>query len=449
MLINWRTKKPLVAVILFPVLTFAQGHRASQKNLIAFTHVTVIDATGSPPQADMTVTVRGNRIVQLAKTTGRPLPRAAHIVNCKGKFLIPGLWDMHGHLSTATETAFPLMIMNGVTGVRDMGGDLRQIDRWRFEIVRGQRLGPHIVRAGPFVDGPKPGVPYRLTVTNAAEARRAVDQLKARGVDFIKVHNGLSRESFFAVADEARKVGLPLAVHLPSGLWTLPKGDGVSIAEASDAGAASIEHIEILQESALYRRGHTAKTEEEAYAENFGSAGAELFAKLVKNKTWYVPTLVAYYKGFVLWGDDKKEIAERRKDLANLIALTEAMHRAGVQIMAGSDFSDWALVPGVDLHNELGLLVEAGFSPIEALQAATIKPAQFLHQADSLGTIEKGKIADMVLLNANPLEDISHTRMIDSVILNGRLIPVSKMLKRLTTSSTPPTKSPVRADVKR
>ena len=434
-------KKFLAILILIPALTFAQARRASKQNVIAFTNVTIIDATGAPPQPDMTVVVRGNRIVQREKTAGHQLPRAAHIISCKGKFLIPGLWDMHGHLTNATETAFPLMIMNGVTGVRDMGGDLKQIDRWRAEILTGRRLGPHIIRAGPFVDGPKPGVPNRLTVTNPAEGRRAVDELKARGVDFIKVHNGLSRESFFAVADEARKVALPLAVHLPSGLWTLPKGDGVSIAEASDAGAASIEHIEILQESALYARGHTAKTEEDAYAENFGPAGTELFAKFVRNQTWYVPTLVAYYKGFVLWGDDQKEIAERRKDLANLIALTGAMHNAGVQVMAGSDFSDWAIVPGVDLHNELGLLVEAGFSPMEALQAATIKPAEFLRQADSLGTIEKGKIADMVLLTANPLEDISHTRMIDSVVLNGRLIPVAKMLKLLTTSSMPSTKS--------
>jgi imidazolonepropionase-like amidohydrolase len=266
-----------------------------------------------------------------------------------------------------------------------------------------------------------------LTVNNAAEARRAVDTLKSRGVDFIKVHNGLSRESFFAVADQARKRGLPLAVHLPSGLWTRPGIEGVSVAEASDAGAKSIEHVEILLESSLYRKGATAKTIEDAIAENSGDAGRALFARLVRNGTWYVPTLVAYYRGFVLWSGNPKETEGSREIHLKNLKLVEAMHRAGVEIMAGSDFSDWALVPGVDLHNELTLFVEAGFTPMEALQSATIKPATFLGKLDILGTIERGKIADLVLLDANPLEDISHTRKINSVILGGKLLPISQL----------------------
>jgi imidazolonepropionase-like amidohydrolase len=344
-----------------------------------------------------------------------------------GNFDYQSLWDMHGHLTYAGEDALALLIENGITGVRDMGGDLTLIDHWRNEINTGRRLGPHIIRAGPFLDGPKPDQKYRSTVTNAAGCRRAVDILKLRGVDFIKVHTRLSRESFFAVADQARKKNLPLAVHLPSGLWTRPGVEGVSVAEASDAGAKSLEHIEILLESSLYRKGATAKTIEEAVAENSGEAGAALFARLVRNGTWYVPTLVAYYRGFVLWSSNPKETAGSREIHYQHLKLVAAMHRAGVEIMAGSDFSDWALVPGVDLHNELALLVEAGFTPMEALQSATMKPAKFLGKFDSLGTIETGKIADLVLLDADPLENISHTRKIHSVIVGGKLVPISKL----------------------
>ena len=394
---------------------------------LVITHVTVIDGTGAPAKADMTIVIGDGRIAALGKTGELALPKDSRIVCAAGKFVIPGLWDMHGHLTYAPGNALALLIENGVTGVRDMGGDLEKLDGWRKDIATGKRLVPDIVRAGPFVDGPKPGAKDRVTVHNAAEGRRAVDALKRRGVDFIKVHNGLSRQSFFAVADEARRQGLPLAVHLPSGLWTRPGGEGVSVAEASDAGAKSIEHVEILLESALYRRGATAKTIEEAIAENSGAAGAALFERLARNGTWYVPTLVAYYRGFVLWTGNPKETEGSRELHLKHLQFVKGMHRAGVQIMAGSDFSDWALVPGVDLHNELALLAEAGFTPMEALQAATIKPATFLGMLDSLGTIEKGKVADLVLLDADPLEDISHTRKINSVLVQGKLIPIAKL----------------------
>jgi imidazolonepropionase-like amidohydrolase len=420
------------SLLLLPLALGATGEakQPAQPHLV-LTHVTVIDASGAPAKPDMTVVITNGRIAALGKTGEAPLPKDARVLDATGKFLIPGLWDMHGHLTYTTENALALLIENGVTGVRDLGGDLEKIDQWRKEIAAGRRLGPHILRAGPFVDGPKPHLKDRLTVHNAAEARRAVDTLKRRGVDFIKVHNGLSRESFFAVADQARKHGIPLAVHLPSGLWTRPGVEGVSLAEASDAGAKSIEHVEILLESSLGRKGATAKTIEEAIAENSGESGAALFARLARNGTWYVPTLVAYYRGFALAGGNPKETAARRAIHLKNLQLVEAMHRAGVQIMAGSDFSDWALVPGVDLHNELALLVEAGLTPMEALQSATMKPAKFLGKLDSLGTIEKGKIADLVLLDASPLEDISHTRKINSVILGGKLVPVARLRDQL------------------
>ena len=389
---------------------------------LVITHVTVIDGTGKAAASDMTVVIRGAHIAEMDSSDGISIPKDARVIDGTGKFLIPGLWDMHGHLTDATEGALPLLIENGVTGVRDMGGELDQVDRWRKEIADGTRLGPHIVRAGPIIDGPSEAK-HHLSVNNPAEAVQVVDSLKALGVDFIKTHNALSRESFFALMDEARKQGIRVAVHLPR---------QVSVTEASDAGAASLEHIEMMIASAAYTIGPTAKRVDDVLPAITGEAGAAIFATLVKNGTWYVPTLVAYERGFVLWGSDPAKVALRARVQGHHLGLVKAMHEAGVQIMTGSDFSDWAVVPGIDLHNELALLVEAGFTPMEALQAATIKPATFLGMQDSLGTVEVGKVADLVLLDADPLEDISHTRKIRAVVVGGRLVPVAELRSGFT-----------------
>src|SRR5208282_3525746 len=325
---------------------------AQKDSSLALTHVTVIDCTGAPAQPNSTVVVAQGHITAVGPGDAVKIPAGTHVVDATGKFLIPGLWDMHGHLTDATADAFPLLIMNGVTGVRDMGGDLAQIDRWRSEIESGARVGPHIIRAGPFVDGPKEGATHRLTVRTPEEARQAVRNLKAKGVDFIKVHNALPPEAFSALMDEAHKEHIPVAVHLPK---------NVSSAEASDAGVASLEHVETLYENALWRKGATAKTTEQAVDEILGTTGQDLFQRFVKNSTWYVPTLVAYERGFVLWSNDSEDLKPRLEIHRRNIEVVRMMHKARVEIMAGSDFSDWALVPGVDLHNELALLVEAGF----------------------------------------------------------------------------------------
>jgi imidazolonepropionase-like amidohydrolase len=391
---------------------------AKEDNALAITHVTVIDCTGAAAKPDSTVVVTGGLIAAIGPSESVKIPQDSHVIDAKGKFLIPGLWDMHGHLTDATEDAFPLLIMNGVTGVRDMGGDLALIDRWRSEIDNGARVGPHIIRAGPFVDGPKEGVSNRLTVRTPDEARQAVLTLKAKGVDFIKVHNALPPDAFFALMDEAKKEHIPVAVHLPK---------GVGSAEASDAGVASLEHTETLAENALWRKGATAKTVEEGVEENLSPVGQELFQRFVRNGTWYVPTLVAYERGFVLWSNDPESLKPRLDVHEKQIEIVRMMHKVGVQIMAGSDFSDWGMVPGIDLHNELALLVEAGFTPLEALQAATLGPAKFLGKTDTFGTIQVGRVADLVLLDMNPLENISHTRKIHAVVLRGNFYPLASI----------------------
>jgi imidazolonepropionase-like amidohydrolase len=388
----------------------------SGKTPLAITHVTVIDCSGAATRPDSTVLIVGSDIAAVGPSDDVRTPAGGRVVDGRDRFLIPGLWDMHGHLTYATEDALALLVMNGVTGVRDLGGDLALIDRWRSEIEDGRRAGPRIVRAGPFVDGPKEGVADRLTVTAPDEARRAIRELKASGVDFIKVHNALPRESFFALMEEAGAQHIPVAVHLPM---------GVSSAEASDAGAASLEHIETINESAIWQPAASVTTIEEAVDANLGQAGQDLFQRLARNRTWYVPTLVTYERGFVLWSQGPEALRARLDVHHKQIELVRMMHSAGVQIMAGSDFADWGTVAGVDLHNELALLVEAGFTPLEALQAATLNPAKFLGLSNSLGTIEQGKAADLVLLDADPLENISHTRKINAVVRNGTFYPLA------------------------
>jgi imidazolonepropionase-like amidohydrolase len=385
---------------------------------LAITHVTVIDAGAPAPRADQTVITSGSRIVSVGAAGEVAIPRGARVIDGTKRFLIPGLWDMHGHLSDATEAAFPLLVEYGIAGVRDLGGDLRQLDAWRAEIASGRRIGPMIVRAGPFVDGPKDVTQNRLRITEPGAARRAVDSLAELGVDCIKIHNALPRDAFFATLSEARKLHLPVAVHLPQ---------GVTVTEASDSGAASLEHIEMMITSAAYRPGATAKTWNDALNESLGEAGAKIFATFVRNGTWYDPTLSAYYRGFVHWESDPDKVAKRRVAMTKLIDLTGDMHRAGVQLLAGSDFTaaDQAVRPGADLHQELAMLVEAGLTPLEAIGCATLNPARFLGRTDSLGTIAPGKRADLVLLDGNPLEDINNSRTIATVILGGRVVHVA------------------------
>src|SRR5437868_294588 len=207
--------------------------------VLAITHVTVIDATGVPAQADQTIVIKDGRIVALGKSADTPPPASAEIVEGAGKFLIPGLWDMHAHIAVARPTAAPeylaLFLANGVTGVREMHAFFpNMIFSLRKAIESGKLAGPRIVAAGAMIDGPRPTSGGALVATDAGQGRAAVQSLKKRGADFIKVHSKLPRDVYFAIADEAKKQGLPFAGHVP---------ESVSALEASDAGQRSIEHL--------------------------------------------------------------------------------------------------------------------------------------------------------------------------------------------------------------
>jgi imidazolonepropionase-like amidohydrolase len=426
----------LLLAIILPSLAIAQTKTASQSQPLVLTHVTVIDATGVPPMPDMTVIVTGDRITNVGRSGQVSIPRGARVLNATGKYLIPGLWDMHVHLSWTKATALPVLVANGVTSVRDLGGRLGELDEWRVKIAAGLINGPRILRAGPILNGQKFNT-YQMVSGNAEETRGVVRALKEVGVDFLKTHRRMPRDSYFALIDEAKKQGLTLVGHIP--MTVTPE-------EASDAGQVTIEHTETLFEG-TFSAALKGRKLSDAIRQFRAEDADKLFARFVKNKTVVDPTLVAF-RSFLNASDPsvphdprsryvalslKKEwektakpmspedLAELKATFTELREVVRQMNRAGVTLVAGSDIAG-PRVPGFSLHDELVLLVEAGLTPMQALQAATLTPAKVLNKAQDLGSIEKGKIADLILLDANPLDDIRNTQRIRAVIQNGKLL---------------------------
>lgn len=469
----------LLLVLLLPLQLFSQQRSGAQSKLLVLTHVNVIDMTGAPARPDMTVVIDGNRIVALGKTGRVRVPLGAQLRDATGKFLIPGLWDMHVHIRE-TERTFPLFIANGVMGVRNMGGKLDDLLRWRAEVASGALLGPRILACGPIVDGPEPVAHGEVvSVKTPADARQIVNSLKERGADFIKVYDTVPRDAYYAIADEAKKLHMPFVGHVPSALTAL---------EASDAGQKSMEHLGTILEgcsTAESELRNWPKTEMkpgdfsaipariaaqgQRMLDTYSEARARrLFARLARNGTWQVPTLVvkrsltfvddiskiedARFKYIPesdrqWWGPTKnflsryrtpEYIVYRKREFQKEMEIVGAMRRAGVEFMTGTDFTAQYVYPGFSLHEEMALLVKAGFTPMEALQAATRNPAKFLGELASSGTIERGKLANLVLLDANPLENISNTQRINAVIVNGRYLSkefLQRMLADVETSA--------------
>jgi imidazolonepropionase-like amidohydrolase len=442
-------------VFLLTTLLFLSAEVAAQKpspnDLVVITNVSVVDVRSGALLADQTVILDRNRIASVGPSKSAKYPRNAPSVNGHGYFLIPGLWDMHVHLvfgdwfPGAQDITLPLFIANGVTGVRDMGSELQTVQDWRNEIEAGRLPGPKIFTSGPMLDGPKPRFPSSIAVTTPEDGRRAVDQLKLRGADFIKLQSLIPREAVFAIADEAKKQEIVFAGHVP---------DSVRASEMSEAGMKSFEHLigvfegSSPNEDEFLRGGKTAGRFLATYDP---ARAAALAALLAKNQTWQCPTLVwerggnlidvtdfakdgrakyvpaswknKTWKRFteeILQGYGADDISVRKKFIERELEVVQLLHKAGVPFLAGTDTPPGVYVfPGFSLHEELQRFVAAGFTPLEALQTATLNAARFEGMEEQLGTIEKGKLADLVLLSANPLEDISNTQKIAAVIVNG------------------------------
>ena len=411
---------------------------------VAITSVTVIDGSSASARPNQTVIVRGNRIVSVGAAASVRVPAGARVLDGRGRFLVPGFWDMHAHTAIAGgRPLLSLYVANGVTGVRDMAGDWDTLRTWRGEILRGALGGPRIVASGPYLEGGDVPIPH-LNARNAAEARVGVDSLVTLGVDFIKVHSQLNAESYFAIARRARERGIVFAGHVPR---------VVGSAAASDSGQKSIEHLLAIpvpctpaDSVALQPRFTVQGALGRCSSEDL----APLYARFVRNGTYVTPTFtaqveVAYWPTHAVPGDSLAGYLPKavRDYVASIFPMPDsippnadsvgramlqkrleqvtAMQRAGVHILTGTDAPLRNSPPGFGLHEEMILLARGGMSPLEVLRAATMEPARYFGMLDSAGTVAPGKLADLVLLEANPLLDIGNTRRIAAVIANGRV----------------------------
>jgi imidazolonepropionase-like amidohydrolase len=460
-------------ILLLIVLPFSQPTHAQKPaadDLLVLNNVTIVDVRTGALQHEQTVILERNHIASVGPSKSAKYPRNAPSVNCRGLFLIPGLWDMHVHLvfgdwfPDAQEISLPLFVANGVTGVRDMGSELDIVQGWRNEIEAGRLTGPRIYTSGPMLDGPKPRFPSSVAIGTPEDARRVVANLKRQGADFIKLQSLIPREAVFAIAEEAKKQEIPFEGHVP---------DAVRASEMSAAGMKSFEHLIGVFEGSSpaeddFLKGN--KTEGRFLATYDPARAAALASMLAKNQTWQCPTLVWERGGNLIdvsdfskdervkyvpaswknktWkrftveitqGYGTDDLAIRKRFVEKELEVVRMLHKTGVPFLAGTDTPAGVhIFPGYSLHEELQRFVAAGFTRLEALQTATLNPARFLGMEEQLGTVEKGKLADLVLLSANPLEDIANTQKIAGVIANGRYYyraELDKMLGRVETAA--------------
>ena len=460
---GWTRKIALRLVLGLAATMLANA--GDEPQVLAIAHATVIDPATGSVRADQTVVIAGGRIQRVVPSAIYQPEAGARIIQARGKYLIPGLWDMHVHIAGISadpkwskSVILPLLIAQGITGVRDMGGDLSVLHAWKQEIEAGKLLGPHIFAGGPMIAPSGKKTPEQWPVTTAEEARVAVRELRQQGADFIKIISVPSHEIFFAIAEEAKKEKIPFVGHVP-----LP----VTASEASEAGMRSIEHIVYsnlsldcsakdreLREALLEARKKRDQSSPgrilaEAVATYSPEKAAALWATFKKNGTWVTPTLVSIEAQTPQANTPEEQAIDPRLEFvpeslrkewdprdpknrasvedqkwwanqfANDTRLTAEMHKAGVSLLAGSDSLDRFVFPGFALHQELALLNQQGFTPLEALRAATTDAAKFLGRQGEFGVIANGAHADLVLLNENPLEKISNTSRIAVVIRDG------------------------------
>ena len=439
------------------------------------THVNVIDCKSDGVKADENVLVIDGRIQAIAKH----LKSSAQVVDGRGKYLIPGLWDMHVH-GTSVPGFLNIYLANGVTGIRDMFDPSGATFKLRDQIKSGKLLGPHIIAAGKIVDGPKPIWPGSVAVATPEDGRKAVETILKEGSDFVKVYSLLSKESYLAIADECHKRNVVFGGHVP---------EGVSAEEASNAGQKSFEHLySILPGCAAhpettdgYRMIGVPREQQRkalrAMLDYDPVRAGKLFAALKRNGSWQCPTLTVlnsvnhplakrpeterYMPYLPSWMKMiRGTFAARAKDWTQEdidlhdqafqkdLEVVSAMYRAGVPIIAGTDVMNPYCFPGFSLHDELGWLVKAGLPTIGALRCSTLNAARYLGIEKDYGTVQKGKVADLVLLDANPLADIQNTRRISAVIVGGKLLDraaLDKMMPKQTKVSAMPKHIPVGA----
>lgn len=468
-----------LALALVTLATFMTTAAAAAQS-IAITHVNVIDVASGTLLSDRTVVFTSGRIVSVAPAKGAVIPSGSRRINGRGKFLIPGLWDMHVHVfgnvsRPGTDThdmSFPLYLANGVTGLRDMWTDLediRVVEGWRRDAAGGRMIMPAIVTTSTPVDGAPPLWPTSTVISSPDVARHFVDSLVNGGARTIKMLEP-SPEVFYAVAAEVKKLGIDFVGHVPPELHA---------SDASNAGMRSIEHLFSIPEActgneqlfdslmatpAMRRQNRIHRLE--LLTTMYDANACDRIAKtLVMNHTWVVPTNVTTKGRSLAFEDaamtdprlrfaaatdiaewsrfhqaeksasDSLSVSARRKLIELRRRIVGRLYRDGVSMMTGTDIGNPFIVAGFSVHDELVEFARAGLTPAQALRTATLDPARFLHATDSLGTIQPGKRADLVLLDANPLVDIRNTTHIRAVVVNGNVLDRAKLDSLLSVAA--------------
>ncbi|WP_439659103.1 amidohydrolase family protein [Lentzea sp. HUAS TT2] len=422
---------------------------------------TLIDGTGRAPVAASTIVLAGDRI--LAAGHHRDVPRGVRAIDVTGKYVIPGLWDLHTHATHYEDTVAPLHVVQGVTGIREMMG-LPEVHDTRRRIESGEILGPRMVIASAIVDGPAAIWPGSDVVRTPDEARAAVRRAKDGGADFVKVYSFLSPECHAAIAAEARRLRIPFAGHVPA---RVPIQDALaqhthehmynlftSTSDNAEALYAQLRAMPDDQADPNWWGRHAGRIERAAVATHSPARARRLFASMVEQGTWQSPTLfvernmsrspetipndpaalerIRYIPvGLreqwrqIMSGRPPRtpeEVAELQRFGDARMRLLREMHEAGVGVVAGTDAGFAYVFPGFSLHDELALLVQAGLTEGQALRAATSDAARCLGLEHETGTVTPGKQADLVVLDADPLRDITNVGRIHSVVSRGRYL---------------------------
>jgi imidazolonepropionase-like amidohydrolase len=437
------------------LLAYVVTARAADAQTLRIVNATVVDVAAGELHPGSTIVVQGNRI----SSVGAPsTATGGRVVDAAGAYVIPGLWDMHTHAFFGDRTPesrdliLPLFIANGVTGIRDMGSALEPVLRARADVTAHRLLGPRMIVSGPMLDGPKVSFPASIAIATPADGREAVDSLKRRGVDFIKIQSGVPRDAYFAIADEAKKIGIRFEGHVP---------DAVRASEAIAAGQRTFEHLIGIFEA--------SSPDEDQYIMDKYDGGTKrpgvflktydparetrIVQQIAAARIWQCPTLfwergqwlvdtvnvmndpdLAYAaKSWIArWPTSRASILKglasdphpvREEFVAHELAIMRKLHAANVPFLAGTDTpAGIDVLPGVSLHLELERFVAAGFTPLEALQTATLNPARFYDKVRDHGSVQPGRVADLVMLRANPLSDIRNTRTIAGVVADGRYL---------------------------
>ncbi len=435
---------PLRLVLL---LAFA-GCGSSGDGVIALEGATLIDGSGGAPVKDALVLVRKGHIEAVARVNEIPVPRGAQVVSLIGKTIIPGLIDAHAHVE---RWAVERYVAWGVTTVRDLGASGTDSSlALKRDLDLGSVRGPRMFTSGAMIDGAPPTYATATAVRTSSEVRKAVDQRAVAGADYVKIYTKFTADLLKPLLDEASTLRLPVAAHLGK----------IDALTAARAGVASLEHMAGVVQAAsrdpgVYARAHDQflrgwTTEEMGWATLDSASLARTARALAATHVAIVPTLIVHEMLSRLDNptllsrpgmEDVPAGATSVRDVAGLLRRTgwraselqafrrsrarqnqfvREFKRAGGLIAAGSDAANQLLVPGLSLHEELSQLVAAGFTPIEAVTAATRKAAELL-RADSLGRVAKGSVADLVVLDANPAADIAATRRIAWVMLRGQI----------------------------